>query len=53
MVVVGGGGGGDLAGATIVEGGWGGNATSHLRFVGNGSIHEQSLRLHIFPYTGP
>lgn len=52
--IVGGGGSRDLAGATTVEGGLSDSTTFHLRFVGNGSIYEQqSLRLHIFPYTGP
>lgn len=48
------GGGGDLAGATIIDGGWKDKQKVQLNFTGDGTIYSQrKLKLHIFPLTGP
>jgi hypothetical protein len=47
------GGGGNLAGATIIDGGWSGSKVVHLKLDGFGTIYDYgSMNIHIFPYTG-
>jgi hypothetical protein len=47
------GGGGNLAGATIIDGGWSNSKAVHLKLDGFGTIYDYgSMNIHIFPYTG-
>ncbi len=51
LVVVGG--TGDLAGATLVKGGWKQKTTVHLELTGTGSIYNaEKMPVHLFPLTG-
>ncbi len=47
------GGGGNLAGATIIDGGWSKSTVVHLKLDGFGTIYDYgAMNVHIFPYTG-
>jgi hypothetical protein len=46
------GGSGNLAGATIIDGGWSKSTVVHLKLEGIGTIYDfGQLSLHLFPYT--
>jgi hypothetical protein len=47
------GGSGNLAGATIIDGGWSKATTVHLKLNGFGTIYDYGgMSVHLFPYTG-
>lgn len=47
------GGGGNLAGATVIDGGWSKSTVAHLKLDGFGTIYDHGgMSVHIFPYIG-
>jgi hypothetical protein len=47
------GGAGNLAGATMIDGGWSKSTVVHLKLDGFGTIYDYgTMNIHIFPYTG-